>query len=279
LASRSEIGPVIGSAVSATGAAISWTTGNAFLTAVLAAAAGSFVTIYFAGVQQKQAWKREVAVRMTTELYGPLYVDIWKAIQAFDRKGPRSTLQTDSYDSELWHSIVADYRYRVIDKDLRQRLDEFYVLIQATTSLWYRITDSSDRLFLESARTVLGKKNMTSAIWGCIATTPAGGRTSVGGFSPAIIIAQGGSVMKYIRENLPDYTNVKFPVQIQYAQGPGENLEIGQEQARSVFDLAESSLHQEEVYRNREEKRGQLLKLGASLRERLGVIVEQPWKS
>jgi hypothetical protein len=279
LVGRSELGPAIGSAVSATGAGVSWVTGNPFLTAVFAAFAGSFVTIYFTGVQQRQSWKREVAVRMTTELYGPLYVDIWNIIQVFETKRSGTMLGSGSYSSDLWPKIVADYRYRVIDVDLRKRLDEFYQLLKKTSSEWYKIVNLSDAIFKESTRAVLGKPNISYGTWACVGTTPSGGRGGLGGFNPVLTISLGTSVMDYVHKNMADYTKFEFTVQVQYEQGPGETLTISEEQAETIFSLTESHVQEDEVFVEHEKKRKRLLEMGTMLRERLGVIVEEPWKS
>ncbi len=187
---RIEIGSAAGAAGSAIVAGFSYLSGSVFLTAVLAALAGSLLTVYFTGAQQKKAWKREIAIRMTTDLYGPLYQDIWRVIQAFSRDQSQGTMASDKYQSELWPMIVGDYRYLNLPDDMKSQLDEFYVLVEKTSLQWVDLTNLGMKIVVAQTGQAMGL-NITGSLDWVVRCTLVGRPPYEQAFHPSIAIARG----------------------------------------------------------------------------------------
>ncbi|MGD0511423.1 MAG: hypothetical protein ABSA33_06310, partial [Candidatus Micrarchaeaceae archaeon] len=206
-------------------AILAWIYGLQFLTAILTAVAGALLTFYLSVLQQKKVWKREIAIANTDKIYGPLYVDMWHALQAFSLDEPGSALESPTHRSELWPEILRDYRYRVIDKNLRKQLDDFYRLLDECSSLWVRVTSKADSLLMDSTRELSGGE-MVNAIWSAYGILANGQRTTLGGFGPTTTLAQGREVMKNLRANLPDATSYGFSVQFTFKDGSSKTSDL-----------------------------------------------------
>jgi hypothetical protein len=276
---RGDIGPAVGSAVSAAGAAASWIAGSAFLTAVLAAVAGSFVTIYFAGAQQRQAWRRETAVTMTRDLYGPLYVDIWRVLQSFTPATLQNSVVNETFRSDVWPGIVSDYRYLVLEDDLKKQLDSFYALVSETTRQWVGLVNLANRVVLEQTSTFAGI-SIRVLNWVVRCQRP-GQPDYEQAFLPSLALARGEKIMDYVRRSYPGIDSYFFFLQVERTDRSGGNENVALDQAKigQVFSGIEQAYNANDLAMKHAENVKEIFSTGDALRLRIGVIVKSPWRS
>jgi len=274
-----EVGPAAGSALTAVLAAISWISGYQFLSGALAATAGSLLTFYLASLQQRRIWRRDIAIRSTTELYGPLYVDIWNALQAFSKEGRvQNSVVIDRFTSELWPKIVGDYRYRVLPKDLRNQLDDFYDLVKRTSLQWDELFRLGNRIVLEQTSKAV-QKSITLLDW-VVRCTKLAQPPYEQVFSLSTALAGGENIMSYVRRQYPGVDSYFFFMQAEYAGGPERNnMPIDQAKVEGIFAEMEVAFTANKIAKEHQESVEKIRSAGATLREHIGLIVEEPWKS
>ena len=120
---------------------------------------------------------------------------------------------------------------------------------------------------------------MVNAIWSAYGILANGQRTTLGGFGPTTTLAQGREVMKNLRANLPDATSYGFSVQFTFKDGSSKTSDLDEEKGTVFFSKIEKEVHADKVYIERERLRSEILAHGKALREHIGTIVEEPWKS
>jgi len=149
---REDITALIASLASAVGAVASWIVGIQVLTLIVSGFVVSVLTLYFNSRIQKRAWKREVTIKQMDEIYGPLYLDVGNVLSSFSV----GSLGGMSSDSETWSRIRKNYHYRIIEPNLRNRLENFYALVNQVSKNGVECVRLAERAVLKSAREKFG---------------------------------------------------------------------------------------------------------------------------
>ncbi len=86
--------------------------------------------------------------------------------------------------------------------------------------------------------------------------------------------------MDYVRRSYPGVDSYSFYLQAEYAGGPGRgNVVVDVARAQQIFGNIESAFAANDIAKEHAKDVAKILSTGKSLREKLAVIVKQPWKS
>lgn len=266
------------SIVSAILSALSLLNGFAPIAAVLAAFAGAMVTISFNSYLQKRLWKREVVIKMVGELYGPLFVENGRILQALMEKELYLSLRTMNGE---WSRILADYHYLVLPLPLRAQLDNFYALASQVDQESSELNAVISKILLKDTGSVIGAE-VGMASWSLqlyvgeqvLAMHPFDlHETIVKGWTPSDVYT------KSVPAIYPTATSFKVFAD---AQKVGESevfkQEVKTETADNLFRKMVEELHSDQKYKNFAKDKLELGAVGGSIREQLKVIVSEPWK-
>jgi hypothetical protein len=116
---REGVGWVVGSTIAAIGAFASWFYQSGLFGTVVGIMIGAGITYFVQTRTQKRIWKREYSLRAIEQIYSPLYGVIIELIKILEQKDNRN------WSFGHWDSVEKDYRYFMVDKKFRAKLDAF----------------------------------------------------------------------------------------------------------------------------------------------------------
>jgi len=267
-----ELSTLLTSLTSSMLAVLSWVFGYQALAPIFSALTGVFLAFYFNSVMQKRSWQREVAVKMVAELYGPLYVDVGKALKELS-----SSSATGYYRSDQWSKVVENYHYRVIKVDMRGRLDAFYMLLDKVTSQLSELNRIADSSILKSVREEFGS-DIERADWSIYGFREA---VSQGNLNITILHVglEGVDLTAYLKRLYPFMDSYRVTISLQRRgsnQMSPQDVEL--ESAQRIMAKATTEISEHPKVEAQKKAVQELAGLGKDLRERLGKIVEAPWK-
>jgi len=279
---RSDVGGGLAVLASMVGAALSWAAGLGVVTILFSVGLGSLLT-YFVGIKtQKNAWKREASLRKVDDIYGPLYYELNKAYQAISLSEPFYHTMIDQ-GQVTWESIQASYKYYLVDQDLRKELDDFFLLLSQYNQSNAQRTRIAEEKLLSHLRDAYGQ-DIQAASYQVAATQPNGMPVILPGSTLEVPILAGEHPLEFTRRQYTGFTNHQLELSIQRAgsmqplftvRNPNPALE-------SKFnDLIRATI--DEVRRDSrivsfEDQRRTLTSQAESLKEKLRIKTEEPWR-
>ena len=271
---KDDVTVILTSLASSVTAALAWISGFQLLLLIISAFAVAVLTFYFNSKMQKRAWKREVTVKMISELYGPLYIDVSKALQEFS-KGDAFAYRW--YRSDDWARIRADYHYRVIPLELRNKLDIFYALLDQISANSAQVIRLVESMLLKSVRQEFGV-DIEQATW-----TIHGFRNGVSqgslSFPEVQAVLNGFDLVAFAKRQYGEMDSYRIFVSLQRRRS-NEMLpqEVGTTKEQEIFARAIKEISENQKVKSLKDDERDMISEGISLRERLGSIVETPWK-
>ena len=87
---------------------------------ILGAIVGALISHYINKQSQERAWKREYALRLVEEVYSVLFNSLRRITSSLERKIYYHVSFVE------WYGMKEDYRYFMVDKKFRAKLDDFF---------------------------------------------------------------------------------------------------------------------------------------------------------
>jgi hypothetical protein len=273
--SRSELGSAAGAGISAVGAGLSYVSGSTFLTAILAALTATLLTIYFNGLQQKQAWKRETAVKFVGELYGPLYLDVSTVLQTYSRL---DKLVWGRYSSDRWTEYRRSFYYLVIEQSLLKELEGFYALLDQTSKKANGISQLADSSLLTAIRTKLGADTLM-ATWLVTAFRDglSQGNLSVNALEAVVNQMDLASLA---RQQYSRYREDELVIKVGLQKKGSQEVpyvDVKPEVVKEIFIEAGKTLRESREFEDLKVDYDDLVLQGEKVRTALASVVKAPW--
>ncbi len=283
LVDKADIGSAIGVAAGMAGAAVSWLVGLGAITILISVGIGSLLTFLVQSKTQKNAWKREGALRKIDEIYGPLYLEL-NSISGRLEAG-ESTYQYRGLgqpSGPTWASIRPGYHYYLIDTDLRKELDEFFDLYGELGRRQQKEPSIVEAKLIPRLKMAFGEDVEAAS---CFATAVhvSGTRMKFASVMMFQLIIEGMHPLEYIKEQYAGYSDYQLGVDLQ-RRGTTKTLfsaDAPDEEAGKKFDEVVTSTIREVAEDPTivwvKKTVGDSAKSAESLKEKIRKKIEEPW--
>ena len=271
-----DIATILGSILASILGIFTWLSGMQFLTASIAAVTGAFLTIYFNSRMQKRAWKREVTIKKMNEIFGPLYLDVGKTLQNFSI----DNLGFSWYRSDEWQKIREHYHYRLLrstDKDLTNKLENFYAVAEQVGHLGSDVVDLASRVLLKYVREKMGA-DIVSAGWQFYGVREGRSQGNLS-FQELRAVINGRDPIEMLMQIYDRIDAIQARIGLQRRgsnEVPYQDIDV--QAAREIFAKAAKELSENEKLKALKNDTLELIRLGTEVRDRLGKMIDEPWK-
>lgn len=280
---KGDVGGGLAVLASMVGAALSWAAGLGVVTILFSVGLGSLLT-YLVGLKtQENAWKREANLRKVDDIYGPLYFELNKVHQDISRSSEQSYYRPFDQNQITWESIQASYKYYLIDPPLRKELDDFFALLRRYHEGNVQRSRVAEEKLLPHLRNAYGQ-DVQAASYRVAATQPSGMPITLPGGTLEAAILTGEHPLEFTKKQYTGFTNHQLELSIQRAGSmqPLFTVKNPNPALQSKFDeLIGATI--EDVKKDPrivslKEQRMTLIAQAESLKEKLRVKTEEPWK-
>lgn len=280
---RGDLGQGLAILSSIVGAALSWAAGLGVITILFSVGLGSLLTYIVGTKTQKTAWKREAALRKVDDIYGPLYYELNKIYRYISEPSQQYYSPYDQ-NQVTWESIQATYKYYLVDPPLRKELDDFFALFKQYNANYIQRSRIVEEKLLPKLRNAFGQ-DVQAASYQVSAQQQNGMGVGFGGSTmlEAVILA-GEHPLEFVKKQYPGYTNYQLEVSVQRAgtMQPLFTVHSPNAELSSRFDQLVASTIDEVKRDSRivlvEEQRRTLISQAESIKEKLRVKTEEPWR-
>jgi hypothetical protein len=265
------------------GAAASWAAGLGVVTILISVGIGSLLTYMVGTKTQKNAWKREDAKKKVEEIYGPVYFELNRIYQAISQFPDQWYLVPTDQNQVTWESIQAGYRYYLVDLPLRKQLDDFFSLLKE-----YNLNNGGKsgvvmEKLLPRLKDAFGA-DAQAAQYNVSATSLNGMPSSLPGATLDGPILAGELPLEYTKKQYSKMADYHLEVYVQRggtmtplftAKSPNPEYET---KFNELIRATIEDVNKDPRIILTNEQRMQLLEQARSLKEKLRVKTEEPWK-
>lgn len=239
---------------------------------LIAAGLGAFVTYTVQSRTQKRTWKREATLRKIDTIYGPIYGEIMQIAESLSSNNIIQNIPP----ADKWDSIKGSYYYRLLDKDLRKELDDFYGLLKQAEEKQISLVNLADTQLVRNLRDAT-KRDVTSV--SCEMTFVKSGRPSTGEANLFRSIANGEHPTEYARKAYPGQDSYDLKTTL---HGPQFHRTIESADEKRIFDAAVlktvKKIGEDPDTIFLKDANSKMLEWAPSLKSKLGRIIEEPWR-
>lgn len=281
MVSKGDIGAGVAVLGSSVGAAVSWAAGFGVFTILFSVIIGSLLT-YFVGTRtQKNAWKRESALRKVEEIYGPLYSQLNRLTHEVEKDPDYAFWPQETTTEPSWDSIRAGYRYFLMDPDIRKDMESFFANLQEYRVNISKRSDLLQQVVSTHLREVFGPdtREIHFQLAGIL---PDGGSVVYGGRATMqSCVIKGEHPLSAMKKDAPNYRDPQLEVYVlgKSNQVPAFTANAPNTELRAKFDTMFDDMVREFnsdplVVEINKQKQG-LLNQGYDLKEKLRLKTEE----
>ncbi|MFB0544776.1 MAG: hypothetical protein ACETVN_03595 [Asgard group archaeon] len=125
----------------------------ATISGLIGVVAGAGLAYLVQRITQKNVWKRDYALKLAEMVYGSLCNQAKLIIHSIEKEKPFPS----SLNFEEWETIQKDYRYYMVDKHFRKKIDTFFEKVQGYNDTIVEFRQTLRRIVKEELVTKLSR--------------------------------------------------------------------------------------------------------------------------
>ena len=215
------------------------------------------------------------------DIYGPLYYQLNKIYQFLSKSSDH--FYYPDQNEVTWESIQATYKYYLVDPPLRNEMDDFFELLRLYNQGNSQRTRIADEKLLPHLRNAYGQ-DVQTAMYQVAALQPNGMPTVLAGSTLGWPILSGEHPLEFTKKQYPGLTNYRLELSLQKhgqvqplftVNTPNPELESKFEE---VLRVTINEVKKDQRIILVEEQRRMLIAQATSLKEKLRIKTEEPWR-
>lgn len=273
---RENLGYFIGSVITAFALLLGWIYQSGVLNTLVGVAIGAGIAYYVQTRTQNRAWRREYAVKIAEEVYGNLFKSLRNIIQSLESK---HQIYWISFDS--WKEFQQDHRYFMVDKNFRDRLDDFSKKLDSYSKAAVEMGNKVRKIIMEETERVFGKKIRHSPR---LQITYMNGYSRVETNSDLVeCLVSETYPIDFLKTSKPEATGIDFNLEVTLIDNIQSKMSYATNPRVLGFDggfwqTCLKRMKENETYKFVTEENCKILEEAKKVQEEIIKRIEEPWK-